>query len=223
MAQIPAPKLFIYGERAAQKSAFACESTNPIVLDFNGQYTNPDVVTIEKPSLKNYESLSRTLNSLLKDMYVFKTLVLDSVTSLQDLLLSELEKECVGIKSLDTAIDHLMCDFLSNLDKLRHKHNMTIIFIHHMEANYIAGNNPYVSYFSSLGVANNQAPLSSINSRIKEWLCLWCDYVLYADDSFLYTTSRNPYNYYASSKTPLPPEMPLEFNNFIQHLMDETT
>lgn len=167
-------KILIYGPNGVGKSTFCARSLHPIFLDLEG---NVDHLDVPRQAVNNYEEVFGFLDFLLKEEHPFKTLVVDSLESLEQLFWAQVEKEN-NVTSLGKipfgggymqALE-LFKYFRETLSLLHQEREMNICLIGHEALKTV--NTPNLESFDRIEVR--------IQGKAAGLLMDWCTAVIYA-------------------------------------------
>ena len=140
-----APMLTIFGEGGTGKTSLAETFPAPVFIRAEDGF---DVFAGKKapnafPVLKNGEDIFEQLDALLEQEHPFKTLVIDSITSLDKKFESDIVRKDPRAKSINqamggygagySAVAELHSKVKDRCDQLREKKGMTIVFLGHVE------------------------------------------------------------------------------------------
>lgn len=140
-----APMLTIFGEGGTGKTSLAATFPAPVFIRAEDGF---DVFAGKKapnafPVLKNGEDIFEQLEALLEQDHPFKTLVIDSITSLDKKFESDIVRKDPRVKSINqamggygagySAVAELHSKVKDRCDQLREKKGMTIVFLGHVE------------------------------------------------------------------------------------------
>ena len=140
-----APMLTIFGEGGTGKTSLAATFPAPVFIRAEDGF---DVFAGKKtpnafPVLKNGEDIFEQLDALLEQEHPFKTLVIDSITSLDKKFESDIVRKDPRAKSINqamggygagySAVEELHSKVKDRCDQLREKKGMTIVFLGHVE------------------------------------------------------------------------------------------
>ncbi len=140
-----APMLTIFGEGGTGKTSLAATFPAPVFIRAEDGF---DVFAGKKapnafPVLKNGEDIFEQLDALLEQEHPFKTLVIDSITSLDKKFESDIVRKDTRAKSINqamggygagySAVAELHSKVKDRCDQLREKKGMTIVFLGHVE------------------------------------------------------------------------------------------
>lgn len=140
-----APMLTIFGEGGTGKTSLAATFPAPVFIRAEDGF---DVFAGKKapnafPVLKNGEDIFEQLEALLEQDHPFKTLIIDSITSLDKKFESDIVRKDPRAKSINqamggygagySAVAELHSKVKDRCDQLREKKGMTIVFLGHVE------------------------------------------------------------------------------------------
>jgi len=140
-----APMLTIFGEGGTGKTSLAATFPAPVFIRAEDGF---DVFAGKKapnafPVLKNGEDIFEQLDALLEQEHPFKTLVIDSITSLDKKFESDIVRKDPRAKSINqamggygagySAVAELHSKVKDRCDQLREQKGMTIVFLGHVE------------------------------------------------------------------------------------------
>lgn len=140
-----APMLTIFGEGGTGKTSLAATFPAPVFIRAEDGF---DVFAGKKapnafPVLKNGEDIFEQLDALLEQEHPFKTLVIDSITSLDKKFESDIVRKDPRAKSINqamggygagySAVAELHSKVKDRCDQLREKKGMIIVFLGHVE------------------------------------------------------------------------------------------
>lgn len=140
-----APMLTIFGEGGTGKTSLASTFPAPVFIRAEDGF---DVFAGKKapnafPVLKNGEDIFEQLDALLEQDHPFKTLVIDSITSLDKKFESDIVRKDHRAKSINqamggygagySAVAELHSKVKDRCDQLREQKGMTIVFLGHVE------------------------------------------------------------------------------------------
>ena len=140
-----APMLTIFGEGGTGKTSLAATFPAPVFIRAEDGF---DVFAGKKapnafPVLKNGEDIFEQLDALLEQEHPFKTLVIDSITSLDKKFESDIVRKDSRAKSINqamggsgagySAVAELHSKVKDRCDQLREQKGMTIVFLGHVE------------------------------------------------------------------------------------------
>ncbi len=140
-----APMLTIFGEGGTGKTSLAATFPAPVFIRAEDGF---DVFAGKKapnafPVLKNGEDIFEQLDALMEQEHPFKTLVIDSITSLDKKFESDIVRKDPRAKSINqamggygagySAVAELHSKVKDRCDQLREQKGMTIVFLGHVE------------------------------------------------------------------------------------------
>lgn len=140
-----APMMTIFGEGGTGKTTFAATFPAPVFIRAEDGF---DVFAGRKapnafPVLKSGEDIFDQLDALIEQDHPFKTLVIDSITSLDKKFESDIVRKDPRAKSINqamggygagySAVAELHSKVKDRCDRLREEKGMTIVFIGHVE------------------------------------------------------------------------------------------
>ena len=175
------PKIILYGRNGIGKSTFALKAPNPVFLDLDENiYELPCISnkTLGIP-IRTYDDVLGFLGTLFNEDHEFKTLVIDSLSSLEKLIIQKVLKDS-NVASLASfqygqGYQKMMPLWDRVLEKLKnlwsHKKLIIIMLAHHKEKReeHLTGAS-YMQYQINL------------YEKSSELLRNWCSCVLFAED-----------------------------------------
>lgn len=131
--------MLLYGVEGIGKSTFGSNAPEPIFL---GAEQGTDVLDVNRfPAVKTWEEVVDYMNALINEEHQYKTLVIDTLDSLEPLLWEHIKKES-GVKSIELACGgygkgyiksaEIFMDFRHKLEMCRSK-GMNIIILAHSQ------------------------------------------------------------------------------------------
>jgi hypothetical protein len=169
------PRILLYSSPGWGKSTFAASMPNPIFLDCEDGLSGLTVNSF--PTIEKFDDLIKYLNLLIMEKHDYKTIVLDSVSSIERLILSHLckihNKKSIASWGYGEGYSlalNLWYDIMQILDKIR-KQKITIMLLGHAEVKTISPPNvdPYDKY------------VITIYNKTAYALSQWTDIVLFGD------------------------------------------
>lgn len=183
VAPVP-PKLIIYGRNGIGKSRFAAAAPSPIFLDLDKNINEISCISnikgLEKEfPFHNFQNILDFLTLLITEEHQFKSIVIDSLTSLDRYIEAQVKKErnVTGIGDLKYGLGYelmasLWAQVLDKLNQLWSHRKMIVILIGHEKAKEKeqAFSESYDQYHLSLP------------TKSAELLKNWVNNILYASD-----------------------------------------
>jgi len=225
------PKILLYGRNGIGKSTFALKTPSPIFVDLDENiYELPCTSnkTLKIP-INNYDDVINFLGVLFNQDHDFKTVVIDSLSSLEKLIMDKAVKTTNGITSFadfNYGKGHLktMCfweDFFQKIKNLWKYKKMIVIFLaHHKEK----------KEENLTGASYSQYQIN-LQDRASELLRNWCSCVLFADDEVIIGDEKSKtlnstriirtdggLTFLAKNTYKLPPKISLDWDELAQHV-----
>ena len=179
-------KLFIYGRNGIGKTTFACQFEKPVLLDLENNATHMEV---DRFFLSAYRDVQTFLYELKIQPHDFKTVILDSVDVLEDLItqgiltrknvktLNKVGGYGEGYKEQEAAFDNI----LTRMNSLFEERDMNVIFIGHETLSTIQ--EPGEPVYDRITPAIREVNYSQI--------CNWCFGVFYATSEIDYKSEED--------------------------------
>jgi hypothetical protein len=231
------PKIILYGRNGIGKSRFASCAPSPIFLDLDENIYELSVSSNKTfgVTLKTYEDVMAFLGTLFNQDHEFKTLVVDSLSSLEKLVIEKVLKDnkVSSLASFQYGQGYqkmmpLWDQFLEKLKNLwEHKKIMVIMLAHFKEKReeHLTGAS-YMQYQINL------------YEKASELLRNWCSCVLFAEDEIELTNETVEFNrkiskvksstrvlhtdggttFLAKNTYNLPSKLPLDWNVLFNHI-----
>jgi|ERR1700692_219895 len=178
------PKLIIYGRNGIGKSRFAAAAPHPIFLDLDKNINEIPCVSntkgLEKEfAFNTFQNVIEFLDLLVKEDHMFKTIVIDSITSLDRYVENQVKKErnVSGIGDLKYGLGYdlmagLWAQVVDKLNQLWSQKKMIVILIGHDKSK---------EKEQAFSETYDQYQLS-LPTRSAEVIKNWCTTILYASD-----------------------------------------
>ena len=172
------PRVLIYSDPGVGKSSFAATAPKPVFIPLEDGL---DQISCTKfPHVKDFATLIADLKAVLNEEHDFQTLVIDSLSALQNVV-SDGVCAAAGAKFLtaayggynrgpDAALVQFRKDVYSLLDEIRQKRNMCIIQIAH-------SHDETVKYTDG---STDRRTAPRLIAAIRDWVVEWNDIVAYA-------------------------------------------
>ena len=179
------PKILLYGRNGIGKSTFALKAPAPIFLDLDENLYELPCVTNKtlKVPINNYDDVVNFLGVLFNQDHDFKTVVIDSLSSLEKMIMDKAVKSTNGMTSFadfNYGRGHLKAmvfweEFFQKIKNLwKHKKMIVIFLAHHKEK----------KEENLTGASYSQYQIN-LHDRASELLRNWCSCVLFADDEVI--------------------------------------
>lgn len=221
-------KAIIYGDNGVGKTTFAASAKNPIIIDLEG---NCNHIETDKQRITSFSEFEEFLDALLKQDHDYKTLVVDSLDSLE-ILISEKISRSYTTQELDYGRSagiwkqHIK-DLVEKIDYLSSKKSMNIVLTAHWRVK--AANNPMTDQFDRYDLR--------VNEHMRTGFCNWVQCILLAlkevifeeknagfgkkrakniERRVLYT--RGDPTYYAKNVFDLPTKLSLDWEQFTNNV-----
>lgn len=169
------PRLVIYGPPKIGKSRYASTIPHNLILDIEGGAGFHNAARIDKTDLSTYDQFMERLAEIYTQNHSFKTLTIDTVDWLEQLIFEQAAKEHgkssiadVGYGAGYVTAQNIWKKVLSAFDDIRINKNMMVILLaHEAIARY---DNPMTESYDryTIKLRNNDKGSSSA-SIIKEW------------------------------------------------------
>lgn len=190
-SEIRAPRILLLGVEKVGKSAFAVGSrfeddqrveeglNDPIVLQFRGEEGVDDFAVPRFPVLDSFDQVMEALEVLYTQDHKHRTIVGDSITTLEKLIWSHL-CNAYGVDSLEKVLDgfgkgfseaeKVFRQFLDGLDSLRRTKGMGVILIGHVKVK---------TFHDPSGEDYDQYQLDA-HEKIASAVMRWADLIMFA-------------------------------------------
>jgi len=223
--------MVIYGVDKVGKTSFAADAPNPVFVGPEQGSNHLDTSRLE--DVTSWDALTKNIDELITDSHEFKTVALDSLDWIEQLLFKHIcdedKVETIGDskggygKGYDYAITKWV-ELINKLETLRSKRNMNIIAIAHSHVKTFNDPNqtlPYDRYMLKLNdkaaakwreavdcvlFANFEDTVFKLNKSDKKAK------VTGGETRKLYTQRRAAFD--AGNRLDLPPELPLSWEEF---------
>ncbi len=231
----PKPRrVMLYGTHGIGKSTFGSMAPAPVFLQTEDGLGEIDCARL--PLAKSFEDAMGALKALYMEEHEFKTLVVDSLDWLEQLVWAEVcrKKNVQNIEDIGYAKGYTFAVsewrmFLEGLDALRNHKNMTIILIAHSKIERFE--NPETDVYDRYTPRLHKHASAVVQE--------WCDEVLFANYKIFTKTSEEGFNkkrtqgvgsgeriirtterpaHLAKNRLNLPDELPLDWNEYAKHI-----
>ena len=232
------PKIILYGRNGIGKSTFALKAPNPIFLDLDENIYELPCISNKTLGfeLKTFDDVLTFLGILFNEEHEFKTLVIDSLSSLEKLITQKVVKATNGVTSfadIKYGAGYLKMmpfwdQFLEKLKNLWGHRKITIILLAHFKEKREE---------NSTGPSYMQHQIN-LYEKASELLRNWCSCVLLADDEIELEDETIEFNrkiskvskstrilhtdggttFLAKNTYNLPSKLPLDWNVLFNHI-----
>ena len=222
-------KAVIYGDNGVGKTTFAASSKNPIIADLEG---NCNHIEADKQRILSLDEFEDFLGALLQQDHEYKTLVVDSLDSLEILISEKINQahtaqELSYGKSGAIWVKYIK-DLITKLDKLSAMKGMNIVFTAHWKVK--TANNPMTEQYDRYDLR--------INEQMRTGFCNWVQCILLALKEVLFEEkketgfgkkkaknierrvlyTRGDPTYYGKNVFDLPGKLPLDWEQFTNNV-----
>lgn len=167
-------RVMVYGIHGIGKSTFAANAPGAVFIPCEDGLANIDSKAF--PLAKSYADVVACLNELLTGKHEFKTVVIDTLDSLERLVFAQVcrEHSKASIETFDFGKGYVFAlgkwdELIGLMDRLRTDRNMTCILIGHAEVKRY--NHPDVPDFDRFQ--------PKMHNKASAMLAEWCDDVLF--------------------------------------------
>lgn len=164
-------KAIVYGDNGVGKTTFAASAKNPIIVDLEG---NCDHIEAHKKRITSLDEFEEFLNALLNQDHDYKTLVIDSLDSLETLI-SEKISQIYTAQELSYGKNvgiwmNCIKNLVAKIEGLNRNKGMNVIFTAHWKVK--AANNPMTEQYDRYDLR--------INEQMRTGFCNWVQCILLA-------------------------------------------
>ncbi|MEM6692781.1 MAG: AAA family ATPase, partial [Planctomycetota bacterium] len=174
------PRIVIAGTSKVGKSTFASGAPGSLFLPIDKEEGIDDVDVMSFPVAKGYDDVLQAMRALYEDEHKFKTLTIDSVSTLQPLVMRK-AREMENVESdaklgggygrqYDTPLN-LWTKILTGIDSLRDKKGMASILVGHVTTTKFE--DPIVGSYTQYEL--------DLPTKIRETIYRWADVILFAN------------------------------------------
>lgn len=177
-------KILLYGIEGIGKSTLAAQMPDVLFIDLENSTVKMNPQPKRMPEVYGYEELKAQLNQICSTKHKFKTLVIDSVSVLEELIedyiVAEGRKENAKINSIESfgygkgykIVEEEFCRLLDGFEMLMKKRDMHVCFIAHSIVNKATEPGSVITY--------DRFELN-LGKRIAPLLKQWADAVIFAN------------------------------------------
>lgn len=172
----------IYGDNGIGKTTFASSGKNPIIMDMEGNCGH-----IDAPSCRiiDFDEFNGFLNELLSQDSGCKTLVIDSLDSLQVFLAEKISQKYtpqeLGFGKSNAIWAREIKEITAKLEKLSSLKGMNILFTAHWKVK--AANNPMTEQYDRYDLR--------INEEMRTGFCNWVQFILLATKEIVFEDKKD--------------------------------
>lgn len=179
-ASVRAPRIVLLGVEKIGKSTFASQADDAIFFPIKGEEGADALDCAKFPTAQRYEDVISGITSLYKEDHEFKTVVIDSASTLEPLIWDHTCKRANvdSIEKVDggygKGYTEAMADWrkiMAGLDALRNDKGMASIIIGHVTVKTF--NDPTTDAYDTF--------LFDVHKRASEALLRWADCILFAN------------------------------------------
>jgi hypothetical protein len=172
-------RMVLYSTEGVGKTTFASQWPSPIFFDIEGGSTLLDVSRFEKSQLSKYEDVLEALSVLETEDHSFKTLVIDTVDALENLVQDFICRKHGkgGLEEFEYGRGHSFVGdefklLYSKIEKLQNQKQMDVLFLCHAQ----------IKTFKNPSGPDYDTYLTKLNEKnIGSWLRERCNIVAFAN------------------------------------------
>lgn len=195
------PRLLVLGTAKAGKSTFCAGSDKPIFMPIQNEEGIDDLDVDSYPVATTYDELLTNVEELENEDYDYQTLVIDSASTLEPLIMEHLlltnncdtfSKVGGGYGAQFTELCKAWDMLLYNLDRLRDKKNMTVCIIGHVVVKTVQ--DPLLEAYDKF--------IFDISPKTSAVVEKWCDAIVFATQKVTVQTVESGFNKTKGKATP---------------------
>jgi hypothetical protein len=221
-------KAIIYGDNGVGKTTFAASAKSPIIADLEG---NCNHIEADKQRITSLSEFEEFLGALLQQNHEYKTLVIDSLDSLEILISEKISRNYTS-QELDYGKSaniwkQYIKELIEKIDYLSSKKSMNIVFTAHWKVK--AANNPMTEQYDRYDLR--------VGEHMRTGFCNWVQCIFLAlkevvfeeknagfgkkrakniERRVLYT--RGDPTYYGKNVFDLPGKLPMDWEQFTNNV-----
>jgi len=175
-------KGIIYGDNGIGKTSILSCAKNPLIIDMEGNCSH-----IKAPSVKisNISDFHELINSLIDKDHEYKSLVVDSLDSLQILIADKMSKDYdakeLSYGKSNGIFSRKIKEIVDKFEMLQEKKKMNILFTAHWKVKM--ANNPMVEAYDRYDLR--------INEEMRTGFCNWVQFILLANKEVLFEDKKD--------------------------------
>lgn len=175
-------KGIIYGDNGIGKTTFASSAKNPIIMDMEGNCGHIEAPTCRITDLDEFHDF---LTALLSQESDYKTLVIDSLDSLQILLAEKISQrhtpQELSFGKSNAIWAKWIKDITAKLEKLSSVRGMNVLFTAHWKVK--SANNPMTEQYDRYDLR--------INEEMRTGFCNWVQFILLATKEVVFDEKKD--------------------------------
>ena len=175
-------KGIVYGDNGVGKTTLLASSMNPLIVDMEGNCKHIDAPCLRIESFDDFNSL---IDSLIAKEHTYKSLIVDSLDSLQILLSDKISKKYtqqeLSYGKGNAILARHIKEVVEKFEKLQTKKNMNILFTAHWKVK--AANNPMVDQYDRYDMR--------ISEEMRTGFCNWVQFILLAIKEVIFEEGKD--------------------------------
>lgn len=239
------PRIMLIGVEKIGKSTFGADAPEPIFIQVKGETGLDEIEAAKFPPATSYEEVMEAIGSLCQDEHPYKTLILDSMSTLNPLMIDfacrqenvkSVSKLGGGYGAQEEVLVNHARELMDALDYLREEKGMACILITHIKPNPKTFNDPETDPYDTYKV--------EMRDSIASAFFRWADAILFATfkkytketegkankkivravgvgERVMYTEKRPAFH--AGNRYSLPFELPFSYASFAKAMQDRLT